>query len=163
MAELTLTRRSTADGRKLHKLRGQWTQVVYAADARTGVERVLFRVASPGGSVVDSTCSAPASHSVAPFDSPAMTVAQPCDLPHELLHVEQTAADAATSSVDASSSGKKDCLASAAVWARLTAALTVHDWHAARVAKVAVEDAQRVRACASQHEASLDVSCRALL
>ena len=31
------------------------------------------------------------------------------------------------------------------MWAQLTAALAAHDWHAARAAKHAVEEAQRVR------------------
>ena len=71
-------------------------------------------------------------------------------LPHHLeaaAYAASPAAVAAAAAIAVATGAAMPTLASAEVWSRLTDALQAHDWHAARDAKHAVEEAQRVRGC----------------
>ena len=119
----------------VHTLRGRWTDRVVVKDRRTGTERVLF--AAP------------------PQNNPSAVAAVVTDLelrplPRSLEAAAYEAAPAAVAvaaAIAAATGAEAPTLASHEVWSRLTDALHTHDWHAARDAKHAVEEAQRVRSC----------------
>ena len=119
---------SAATGEVLHTLRGRWTDRIIMKDRRSGAERVLF--AAP------------------PIDDSQVTRLEPRPLPHALeaaAYAASPAAVAAAAAIAMATGAAAPTLASAEVWSHLTAALHTHDWHAARDAKHAVEEAQRVR------------------
>jgi hypothetical protein len=79
-----------------------------------------------------------------------VTSLEPRPLPHDLeaaAYAASPAAVAAAAAIAMATGVATPTLASSEVWSRLTAALHVHDWHAARDSKHAVEEAQRVRGC----------------
>ncbi len=102
-----------------------------AKSAQSGEERILFDAAA-----------APVA------GEPTLTALEARPLPHALVDAADAAAPAAAAAaalIGAAAGAEEPTLASTAVWSRLTAALTAHDWNAARTAKHAVEEAQRVR------------------
>jgi hypothetical protein len=122
---------SHATGAVLHTLRGRWTDHIVTKDRRTGVERVLFAAPQPG-------------------DPRAVTSLELRRLPHAIeaaAYAASPAAVAAAAAIAVATGAATPTLASGDVWSGLTSALHAHDWHAARDAKHAVEEAQRVRAC----------------
>jgi hypothetical protein len=146
--------RSTAStGKKLHTLRGRWSQTVHVTDTRSGATRVLFEAGqlphaahSPRPHTDAAAAAAPAN--VASAAAPAIVTASPCALPRALVDAADAAAPAvaeAAAIMGAVAGAEAPTLASTAVWARLSAAVVAHDWHTARGAKHAVEEAQRVR------------------
>jgi hypothetical protein len=112
-------------------------------DALSGAERTLFAAAPPaaaGVAIKDAAGGATA--------APATCVVEERELPRALVDAANAAlpaAEEAAALVGAAAGAPAPTIASTAVWARLTAALTAHDWHAAREAKHVVEQAQRVR------------------
>jgi len=122
---------SSATSAQLHTLRGRWTDRIVVKDRLTGAERVLF--AAPAAAAAGL----------------AMSSIEPRPLPQGLeaaAYASSPAAVAVAAALAAATGAAAPTLASSAVWAGVTAALNAHDWHAARDAKHAVEEAQRVRA-----------------
>ena len=117
----------------MHTLRGRWTDRVVVKDRRTGAERVLF--AAPSQNDPSAVAAAVTDLDLRP-------------LPQSLEAAAYEAAPAAVAvaaAIAAATGAAAPTLASHEVWSRLTDALHMHDWHAARDAKHAVEEAQRVR------------------
>ena len=117
----------------MHTLRGRWTDRVVVKDRRTGAERVLF--------------AAPPQNDPSAIAA-VVTVLELRPLPHTLeaaAYAASPAAVAVAAAIAAATGAAAPTLASHEVWSRLTDALHAHDWHAARDAKHAVEEAQRVR------------------
>ena len=118
----------------LHTLRGRWTDRIVTKDRRTGVERVLFAAPPPDG-------------------PQAATSLKLRPLPHDIeaaAYAASPAAVAAAAAIAVATGAATPTLVSSDVWSGLTSALHAHDWHAARDAKHAVEEAQRVRGCSCQ-------------
>jgi hypothetical protein len=156
-------RSTAATGKKLYTLRGRWSQAVHVTDARSGAQRVLFEAAHPPHAHPHTTADTAAAAGLnGPADAasaaaPGIVAVTPCALPQELVDAADAAAPAvaeAAAIMGAAAGAGQPTLASTVVWAHLSAAVVAHDWHAARAAKHAVEEAQRVRrTCASSRAA----------